>query len=62
VTRALIGWNGGIVVFLSLSFLYMLGADAHCMKCRAIDYDEGRHVMLVITVLTANCSARGISP
>jgi uncharacterized membrane protein len=56
VTRALIGWDGGILVFLGLSFLYMLGADSHCMKRRAIDHDEGRHVMLVITMLAAIAS------
>jgi uncharacterized membrane protein len=61
MTRALIGWNGGILVFLSFSFLYMLGADSHCMKRRAIDHDEGRHVMLVITVLAAIASVTALA-
>jgi uncharacterized membrane protein len=56
VTRMLIGWNGGVVVFLGFSFLYMMGADASCMKRRAIGHDEGRHIMLVITVLAAVAS------
>lgn len=56
MTRALIGWDGGIAVFLCFSFLYMLGADSNCMKRRAIDHDEGRHVMLVITMLAAVAS------
>jgi uncharacterized membrane protein len=56
VTRALIGWNGGVLVFLGFSFFYMLGADTSCMKRRAIGHDEGRHIMLAITVLAAVAS------
>jgi uncharacterized membrane protein len=56
MTRALIGWDVGILVFLSFSFFYMLGADSTCMKRRAIGHDEGRHVMLVITMLAAVAS------
>ena len=56
MTRALIGWNGGIAVFLVLSFLYMLGANPDRMKRRAIEHDEGRHLMLVITILAAIAS------
>src|SRR5450432_2535644 len=56
MTRAVIGWDCGIAIFLSFSFLYMLGADSNCMKRRAIDHDEGRHVMLVITMLAAVAS------
>ena len=56
MTRALIGWDVGILVFLAFSFLYMLGADSTCMKRRAIGHDEGRHVMLVITMLAAVAS------
>jgi uncharacterized membrane protein len=56
ITRALIGWNGGVLVFLGCSFFYMLGADAACMKRRAIAHDEGGHLMLVITILAAVAS------
>jgi len=56
MTRALIGWDGGIMVFLGLSFFYMLGADSTCMKRRALGHDEGRNVMLVITMLAAVAS------
>jgi uncharacterized membrane protein len=56
MTRALIGWDVGILVFLAFSFFYMLGADSTCMKRRAIGHDEGRHVMLVITMLAAVAS------
>jgi uncharacterized membrane protein len=56
ITRALIGWNGGVLTFLGFSTFYMLGADATCMKRRALDHDEGRHIMLVLTVLAAIAS------
>ncbi|HSS14494.1 MAG TPA: DUF1345 domain-containing protein [Rhizomicrobium sp.] len=56
VTRALFGWNGGVLTFLGFSIFYMLGADATCMKRRAIAHDEGRHIMLVLTVLAAVAS------
>jgi len=56
ITRGLIGWNGGVLLFLALAFFYMSGADAHCMKRRAIAHDEGRHVMLLLTVLAAVAS------
>ena len=56
VTRALLGWDGGIVIFLLFSFLYMSGADAHCMKRRAIFHDEGAHLILALTLFAAVAS------
>jgi uncharacterized membrane protein len=61
MTRALIGWNGGILVFLGFSFHYMLGANSHCMRRRAINHNEGRHVMLVIAVLAAIASVTALA-
>jgi uncharacterized membrane protein len=56
VTRGLIGWNGGVLLFLGLAFLYMSGADSRCMKRRAIAHDEGGHLMLLLTLLAAVAS------
>src|SRR5471032_1814356 len=56
ITRALLGWDGGIILFLIFSFLYMLDADAHCMKRRAISHDEGRHLILALTLFAAVAS------
>ena len=56
VTRIVIGWDTGVLTFLAFSFFYMLGADATCMKRRALAHDEGRHIMLVITILAAIAS------
>jgi uncharacterized membrane protein len=56
VTRALIGWDGGIIVFLALTFLFMRTADLARMKERAIAHDEGGRFILVLTILAAVAS------
>ena len=56
VTRALIGWDGGVLLFLVLAIQFMRGADHDCMKRRAIEHDEGRHLMLLLTMLAAIAS------
>jgi uncharacterized membrane protein len=56
ITRALLGWNGGIILFLVFSFLYMSGADPSCMKRRAISHDEGGHLILALTLFAAVAS------
>jgi uncharacterized membrane protein len=56
VTRALLGWDGGIILFLFFSFQYMSGADVHCMKRRAISHDEGSHLILALTLFAAVAS------
>lgn len=57
VTRALIGWDGGIVVFLALTLLFMMrGADLARIKQRAIAHDEGGRFILVLTILAAIAS------
>ncbi|HWA30710.1 MAG TPA: DUF1345 domain-containing protein [Rhizomicrobium sp.] len=57
VTRALIGWDGGVVLFLLLMFfLFMRKQDVDDMKRRAIAHDEGGHLVLVIAVLAAVAS------
>jgi uncharacterized membrane protein len=56
ITRILIGWDGGVLMFLTLATLFMRGADHECMKRRAIEHDEGRHLMLILTTLAAIAS------
>ncbi|MGZ3306568.1 MAG: DUF1345 domain-containing protein, partial [Asticcacaulis sp.] len=60
MTRALIGWDGGVVTFVALSLIFMAGADESCMKRRAIAHDEGSNLMLVITILAAVASVGGL--
>ena len=56
VTRALLGWDGGIILFLFFSFLYMSGAGIDRMKRRAIAHDEGGHLILALTLFAAVAS------
>ena len=56
ITRVLIGWDGGVLLFLALAILFMWGADHESMKRRAIEHDEGRHLMLLLTTLAAIAS------
>ena len=56
ITRALIGWNGGVVVFLCLAFIFMRNADQEKIKRRAVAHDEGGDLMFVLTILASVAS------
>lgn len=56
VTRALIGWDCGVVVFLGLCLISMIDVDCDRLKRRAISHDEGRHLMLLLTTFAAVAS------
>jgi uncharacterized membrane protein len=56
VTRLLIGWNGGIIAFLLLVFVFMSNGDAQVMKRRALAHDEGGHLILILTILASVAS------
>ena len=56
VTRALIGWNGGVIAFLLLTFFFMSNRDATIMKRRALAHDDGGDFIFVLTILAAVAS------
>jgi uncharacterized membrane protein len=56
VTRLLIGWDGGAVVFLLLTFFFMSNRDAETMRRRALAHDEGGRLILVLTILASIAS------
>ncbi|HSC60772.1 MAG TPA: DUF1345 domain-containing protein [Rhizomicrobium sp.] len=57
ITRLLIGWDGGVILFLFLMFfLFMRGQDTEQMKRRAIEHDEGGQFILLIAVLASVAS------
>ena len=57
VTRALIGWDGGVILFLALMFfLFMHDQDVNAMKRRAIAHDEGGHLVLIIAIFASVAS------
>jgi uncharacterized membrane protein len=60
VTRALIGWNAGAVLFLLLTFVFMSNGDAVVMKRRALTHDEGGHLILLFTIIASVASVGAI--
>jgi uncharacterized membrane protein len=51
--RALITWDGGVTLFLGLTFQAMVQADHADIRRRALRHDEGRNVILVLAVSAA---------
>lgn len=58
VTRALIGWNASVLLYLALSARLMARATHESMRGRARFEDEGRLVILVLAIATA-CASMG---
>jgi len=56
VTRGLIGWDAGVLLFVILSMISMWDTDDERMKARAIAHDEGRHFILALALLAAGAS------
>jgi uncharacterized membrane protein len=56
ITRLLVGWNGGILVFIGAALVFMLGADMSCMKRRALAHDDGGRLIFPLTVIAAVAS------
>jgi uncharacterized membrane protein len=56
VTRVLIGWDGGALTFLLLSMHFMSCVDHELLKRRAIEHDEGGHLILILTILASIAS------
>lgn len=60
ITRALIGWDLGVVVFLILTLQSMVDADHERMRKRAIEHDEGKHFILLLAIFAAVASVAAI--
>ncbi|HQA34877.1 MAG TPA: DUF1345 domain-containing protein, partial [Casimicrobium huifangae] len=52
ITRALIGWNAGALLYLILVLLMMHGADAARIRSQAEREDEGRNTILLLVSVT----------
>jgi uncharacterized membrane protein len=61
ITRALIGWDCGVLLFLALSIQFMRGADLDSIKRRAVEHDEGRHLMPLLAALAAIASVGALA-
>jgi uncharacterized membrane protein len=53
VTRAIIGWNVGTVLYLLLTLVMMFGSSHERMRERALQNDEGKIVVLLLVITTA---------
>jgi uncharacterized membrane protein len=60
VTRGLVGWDSGVMVFIVLSLISMIDSDYQRMRARAIAHDEGRHFMLGLAMVAAGASVAAI--
>lgn len=56
ITRALVGWDAGVITFLCLSLAYMRDADLERMKRRACEHDEGGNLIFLLTIGAAVAS------
>jgi uncharacterized membrane protein len=59
-TRMLLGWDGGIVLYLVLVYTMIAGTDAERVRGRALRQDEGRIAILVLTIAAAVASLGAI--
>jgi uncharacterized membrane protein len=53
ITRAIIGWNAGVILYIGLVAVMMYDSCLHKMRLRAQVQDEGSYVVLVAVVLAA---------
>ena len=53
VTRAIVGWNVGAILYLLLAVKMMFWSSHECMRTRALQHDEGRTVVLLLVVTAA---------
>ena len=59
-TRLLMGWDSGVLTFLALTFPSLADVDHARMKRRAIEHDEGRHLMLLLAITATVFSVAAI--
>jgi uncharacterized membrane protein len=60
ITRMIIGWNVGAVVYLVLAARMMFWSSHERMRSRACQQDEGRHAVLGMVVIASIASLAAI--
>ncbi len=53
VTRAIIGWNVGAILYLVLAMKMMFWSTHERMRARALQHDEGNTVVLILVITAA---------
>jgi len=59
-TRMLLGWDGGVALYLVLVYTLIAGTDAEHVRSRALRQDEGRIAILILTIAAAVASLGAI--
>src|SRR3569833_1438152 len=60
VTRAIIAWDIGALAFIALAMSSMVDCNHEHMKKRALDHDEGKHFILLLTLFAAVASVAAL--
>jgi uncharacterized membrane protein len=60
VTRLLVAWNVSVALYLGLALELMLRSDVGRIRARAANEDEGRVIILALTILAAMASLGAI--
>jgi uncharacterized membrane protein len=60
VTRLLIGWDGFVAIYLALVFVMMLRSEHKQLRYRAVQQDDGRFLIVMVTGLGAFASIAAI--
>jgi uncharacterized membrane protein len=53
VTRAIIGWNAGAILYLILAMKMMFWSTHERMRARALQHDEGNTIVLLLVITAA---------
>src|SRR5258705_6927149 len=61
-TRMLTGWDVGVALYLALVFRMMMHAEIHAIRRRAAEQDEGRSIILGLTMAGARASLPPLFP
>ena len=62
VTRFLIGWDAFAAIYIALVYVMMLGSEQRYVRFRAVQQDDGRFLILLVTARkrTYRCSLPSI--
>ena len=60
VTRFLIGWDAFAAIYIALVYVMMLGSEHRYVRFRAVQQDDGRFLILLVTAIGAFASVAAI--
>ncbi|MFL6657606.1 MAG: DUF1345 domain-containing protein [Massilia sp.] len=60
LTRGIIGWNTGALVYLLTTLTMMFRSSSERMRERAVQHDDGRMLILMMVIVAAVCTLAAI--